>query len=321
MKILFGVHHFFPIHTAGTEVLTLELARSLRSKGHTISVVTCVRHESLEADVNPWMSKDIYDSFEVYQINFGIAHISNPVGLHISAPDIVAILLKLIGELSPDLVHFKHIKGFSAAAISEIRKLNIPVLFTATDYWTLCPRTNLLKTIDQELCHGPANPADCVRCYLPQLPAWGAEMAIKLTNQNAGLISGKLASLYALKHRLSSMDEHINEANIIIVSTYFLARLLENYGVKKQLIRVIPYGVRLGNLPARVCMPSYFTAEQPLKIAFIGTLTHIKGAHVFLEAISLLANDHRKNLSAYVYGKINDGEIEYYDMLKSLSKN
>jgi len=221
MKILLGVHHFFPLHTAGTEVLTLELARSLRAKGHNVSIVTCVRHESMDARVNPWMSKDVYDSFEVYQMNFGLARSYDPVGIHVSAPEIVNMLRKLVEALSPDLVHFKHIKGFSVAAISEIRKLHIPVFFSATDYWTICPRTNLIKAAGQELCQGPKNPAQCLRCYLPYLPAWGTEIALKLTSQKAGKISGKMASLYSLKHRVREMTEHINESNEIFVSTFF----------------------------------------------------------------------------------------------------
>lgn len=274
----------------------------------------------MDARVNPWMSKDVYDSFDVYQMNFGLARIYDPVGIHVSAPEIVSILRKLVEALSPDLVHFKHIKGFSVAAISEIRKLHIPVFFSATDYWTICPRTNLIKTAGQELCQGPKNPAQCLQCYLPYLPAWGAEIALKLTSQKAGEISGKMASLYSLKHRVRALTEHINESNKIFVSTLFLARLLEEYGVKKHLIRVVPYGVRLGNLPARISVPISFTPEQPLKIAFIGTLTRIKGAHVFLEAIRLLTNVQLENLSVYVYGKINSGETDYEGLLKNLSE-
>ena len=40
MRLLLTVHQFFPGHTAGTEILTLETARELRRRGHEVSVLS-----------------------------------------------------------------------------------------------------------------------------------------------------------------------------------------------------------------------------------------------------------------------------------------
>ena len=321
MKVLLAVHLFFPAHRAGTEVLTLELARSLRAKGHEVSIVTCVRHDHLASLRHPWVSQEVYDSFDVYQLNFGLKGVRDSIGTHINAGDRVQLLLDLVATLSPDLVHFTHINGFSSAAIAAIRKIRIPVFFSATDYWAICPKTNLIRTGSEELCLGPKQPADCVRCYQPRLPALVAQIALKVMRPQFGALSKKAASLYSLKIRGSAMAENVNCSNKIFVSTSFLARLLAEYGVERHLIRVVPYGVRLGNMPERIGVPASFNAIRPLRVAFIGSFTRIKGAHVLLEALGLLTNSQLENLAVYVYGSGNSGEPEYADRLKQLASH
>lgn len=40
MRVLLTVHQFFPDYSAGTEVLTLSVARELKSRGHEVRVFT-----------------------------------------------------------------------------------------------------------------------------------------------------------------------------------------------------------------------------------------------------------------------------------------
>ena len=117
------------------------------------------------------------------------------------------------------------------------------------------------------------------------------------------------------------MAENVNCSNKIFVSTSFLARLLAEYGVERHLIRVVPYGVRLGNMPERIGVPASFNAIRPLRVAFIGSFTRIKGAHVLLEALGLLTDSQLENLAVYVYGSGNSGEPEYADRLKRLASH
>ena len=68
-----------------------------------------------------------------------------------------------IQELKPDLVHFYHLQRLSASAIDVCREMGIPSLFTATDFWLVCP-TNQLLLPDRSLCLGPdKGMVNCVR--------------------------------------------------------------------------------------------------------------------------------------------------------------
>jgi len=302
LKILLATHLFFPEHKAGTEVLTLELARSLRERGEKVTVATCVRHADTDDECNPWLTQIDFDGFDVYQLNFGTAKMRDPVSHHFNSPKRIALLLDLISQIKPDVVHFHHIHGFSAAAISETRKTGIPVFFTATDYWSICSRTNLFKPHLQQVCPGPESPQDCLRCSQPKAPAWTANAAMLLANDNTSRFSSTLAQVNSLKRRTHEMAKHINHATRIFGSTDFIVDLLTRYGVQAKLTKVIPYGVRLGELPPAVPIPDYFDRSQPLRIGFIGSLTAIKGAHVLLEALTRLQEEDLARIKVYIYG-------------------
>lgn len=319
MKILLGIHSFFPRHSAGTEVLTLELARALRTRGHDVTILACARHENIDAKTTPWFTKEEYDSFPVHYLNYGVRHIRDSVASHVNAPDRTALLRQLVMTLSPDVVHFKHIHGFSAAAIAEVKKLRIPVYFSATDYWAVCPRTNLIRAFDEQVCQGPMHPKDCVRCARPNIPAWAAQATIQLVRPSMG-VSSSLARLYSLKTRVQGMAENINAADRIFVSTRFLATLLETYGVEKNSIKVMPYGVRLGDLPEKSVVPEVFSTAQPLKIVFIGSLIRLKGAHVLLEALTHLTAAQRSCLKVHIYGKTLDESPAYGNLLQQMAE-
>lgn len=302
MKLLLATHLFFPDHRAGTEVLTLELARSFREKGNEVIIVTCVRHAQTDSMVDPWLTQTDYDGFTVHQLNFGTAKMRDPVSHHFNSPKRVEALLYLINQTNPDIVHFLHVHGFSAAAISETRKTGIPVFFTATDYWSICSRTNLFKPHLQQVCPGPESPLDCLRCSLPKAPAWVANVAMKLANDSSSHFSGTLAQVNSLKRRTHEMAEHINHATQIFGSTHFIVELLTRYGVQEKLTKVIPYGVRLGELPPALSIPDSFDKSRPLIIGFIGSLTAIKGAHVLLEALSRFTAADLPKIKVYIYG-------------------
>jgi glycosyltransferase involved in cell wall biosynthesis len=316
MKILLASHLFFPDHRAGTEVLVLELAKSLRARGHEISIVTCSRHNEVDDTNDPWLSKDLYDAFDVFRIHFGIRNGKRSAAHHINSPKRIDLLRMVISETTPDLVHFHHINGFSAAAVSEVRKSGLPVFFTATDFWTICSRTSLYIPHQNAVCSGPESPAKCLACARPELPAWVSSAAIAMTGQTIAKLSDTASQIYSAKMRLTDITRHINTANGIFAATKFQADMLTRYGVSGQHMQVIPFGVKLGELPARAEIPAVPNPDSPLKLVFIGSLTHIKGAHVLLEALEKLPLEKLRCLDIGIYGKTRDDDVHYNSLLK-----
>ncbi|MEO8002982.1 MAG: glycosyltransferase [Arenimonas sp.] len=311
MKILLASHLFFPEHKAGTEVLTLELARSLRSKGHEIKIITCSRHEAGTEIVAPWLSMDEYDGFEVSRIHFAGEKNRTAIAHHANSPERVELLVSLVKEFTPDLVHFLHINGFSSSAIPAVRKLGTPVFFTATDFWAICSRTNLFKPHNDTACSGPETPAKCLSCAKPNLPRWLIDSIMAAANKKSAKFSVTLSQVNALKTRLSDMCADINAADKIFVATNFQANMLTRYGINADSMKTVPYGVRLGSLPDRTEIPSSFSAASPMKIIFIGSLTRIKGVHVLLEALSKLDAKTLACLDVGIYGTASSNDKDY----------
>ncbi len=319
MKILLASHLFFPKHTAGTEVLTLELARSLRKKGHDVFIACCIRHPEIDGNEAPWITQESFDGFTIHQLNFGTHDIRDTVEHHFYSPTRVKLFLGVVEKIKPAIVHFTHINGFSAAAISETKKLGIPVFFTATDYWHICTRSNLYIPHLKKICPGPKGPIDCLLCAQPQTPEWLASMAIAITGDSMANISSTFAKINSTKHRNFQMSRHINEANGIFGSTHFLVDMLCRYGLDREKTKVIPYGVQLGNLPIAINIPDHFDQNSPLIIGFIGSLTAIKGAHVLLEALLLLSEMELAKIRVHIYGNM-EPVSPYIQRLESIAE-
>src|SRR4030067_2300311 len=70
MKVLLGAHVFFPGHSAGTEILTLELARGLRMRGHRTDMVAGEREEGVPERTTPGEKGGRFDDFSVPRLPY-----------------------------------------------------------------------------------------------------------------------------------------------------------------------------------------------------------------------------------------------------------
>ena len=64
MRVVLVVHQFFPSFSAGTEVLTLGVARELRARGHIVHIVAGHPGQSDMNDSERWV-RDHFDGFDV----------------------------------------------------------------------------------------------------------------------------------------------------------------------------------------------------------------------------------------------------------------
>ena len=303
LNILIGVHQFFPDFRNGTEVLTLELARGLRTRGHSVQVLSGAPEQAGGKKSPPWLTQDRYEDIPVHRLHFAKARLQDdPLALHFSAPERIRLIQDLVARLRPDLVHFNHIMGFSAQIIPEIKKMGTPVIFTPTDFWTVCPIATLYKPFDRTICNGP-EAAECVRCF-SAMPIWASRLAVKAAQLPfLGRMSGAVRTLYSVGQRLKFMTASVNVADRVLPSTRFLAAVLTGHGVDAGRIKVVPYGIDIGRVPERTAIPPHFTEASPLRLGFIGTLAELKGPHVILDALSLLGNKGRQ-LIVDIYGKL-----------------
>lgn len=304
MNILLCVHQLFPQIKTGTEVLTLELAQGLRKRGHHVQILAGVRERITGRKKTPWITQEDHDGFTIHRLHYGVGHHREPIFYDLTVLDRVTLVLDLVAHLQPDIVHLNHLIGFSGQTIPEIHGMGIPVIFTPTDYWVICPVVSLFRTYERVPCLGPTDVVHCIRCY-KRLPKWVARMALKMGMLFRNKLGTNVGNLYALGRRLKVLVDQVNRADKILPGTRFLAEIMVRHGVDPGRIKIVPYGVDVGKLTEKVSIPRRFDEANPLRLGFIGTLSETKGPHVLVDALSFLGSK-KDAVLLEIYGELDE---------------
>lgn len=316
-RVLLTVHKFFPEHRAGTEVLTLNIAKELKERGYEVLIVTANppdvdarRKETHNCETSSYE----YEGIRVHVIEEALRLKGYRFSFEYDHPYVAAHFKELLNEFKPDLVQIVHAQNHSAAIIDVAREINIPVVFYSTDFWFVCPIVQL-KRPDGTVCRGPGPGAmKCLDCYTPKLfpplsefkEAFGAkypstkgvsavqDAAVKAAY--SAYIATKLPdATKATLSRPGKLRAAANKLQAILVPTKLMRDVFVENGIDEKLIHHVPFGIRLDALA-----PHTKKSESPhVRIAFIGTLFEHKGVDLLIKAFLALPEDAKCNLSIY----------------------
>ena len=300
MRILLTVHQFFPQFAAGTEVLAYSVARELMKRGHVVHVLAGYPDSATLKDEDRF---DEYDFEGIHVYRFHHAYI--PMGGQVSKIEIgydnvlaADYFDRILVSFRPNLVHFFHLNRLGTGLIERAVQAGIPRFMTPTDFWTICPRSQLLLG-DGSLCSGPtAHSGNCVKHFVHStqgrlvgkiaeaLPDAGADLLVRLTNNNVLPAYPQQEEVVAIAKRLPVNVSRLNQLDGIIVPNEFMKEFLIRYGVKSDLITESAFGVDVPPAEESDCR---FSQIGPLRVGFIGTLSFHKGCHILIEAFKMLS--------------------------------
>lgn len=162
MKILQVVHGYPPEYNAGSENYTKTITEELLKRGNEVFVFS--REE------NPFLPE--------YSIRRDVDNKNTPVRYTINlartkdrylSQDVNAKLRGILETVKPDIVHFQHLNHLSITLPSEVKKMNIPSVYTLHDFWLMCPRGQFiqlnLKGEPWNLCDGQEDSKCAQICY------------------------------------------------------------------------------------------------------------------------------------------------------------
>ena len=297
MRVLLTVHQFFPEHTTGTEVLTFEVARELVRRGHEVRLFT---GHPLKAAPE---SGQLFDSYEYrgIQVERYYHHESAPVAGQSNIAELEYCnrlfegrLRRLLEKWQPDLVHFFHLKNLSASSIDVCRSLHVPMLLTPTDFWLICPTSQLLLP-DGSLCAGPDRyGVNCLRHAVANTQS--ATVGRIFSAIPDALVAGGIrvagfpglkqlapfSWVNALARRADYLRQRAKWLDCIVAPTRFMEQILVSNGVSSEKLVYRRFGINLTGFDSPVTGRG---SLESLRIGFIGSLAHPKGAHVLLEAV------------------------------------
>ena len=323
MRIVLTVHQFLPDFIAGTEVLTYSCAKELLRRGHAVEVWTAFPDER-PLKPSERFDEYLHDGIPVrrYRHSFRtVSETGNLVKAEYENPFFGNHFARYLQEARPDLVHFFHLGRLSGSPIAACREQGVPSVFTATDFWFVCP-VNQLRLPDNSQCLGPdRHRVNCVRhiVHITRSPRLGGlfrhipygllATAIRVSAQPWWPEKKYAPLVQALVRRPERLTARMNEVDRILVPTAFMQQVMIRYGIAPHRIRRIPYGLDLSpfeNGPPR-------TDHSRLRIGFVGSLADHKGAHVLIEALRALPED--LPIEVALYGRLDEAP-EYVERLR-----
>ncbi len=333
MKILLTVHQFFPDYYAGTEVLSLSVARNLLQRGHEVSVYTGHPAKEILSDDARFDTYEI-EGVRVYRFHHGLVPMGGQRVLSEMEYDnrlSAGYFLKLLDEIAPDVVHFFHFSRLSAALIDVARHKQIPAYYTPTDFWAVCPTYQLLLD-DGRVCSGPScyagncikhvaarthlkNHAGLIR-YIPTPVVDGVAYLARSPIPGRWPFREEIA---ALSRRKSLNIARINALNAIVSPTRLMTRTLIRHGVDASLIRQSAYGIDMNGFATAA--PRRYDGRRSLMIAYIGTLARHKGCHLLIDAFRRLHAEQIESINPMrlkIYGNLSDFP-DYVRTLRGMS--
>jgi glycosyltransferase involved in cell wall biosynthesis len=166
------------------------------------------------------------------------------------------------------------------------------MIFTATDFWFLCPMSQLLLP-DNRLCDGPSShAANCIkhlaivekptpfRRALNQLPDWIVGTAAALVQKGLFPPTPHNARVRAVIDRREFIRRRLNKLPHIIAPSRTMQQMLLRNGIDPDRITHLPYGIDRSQIQRA---PGKARGEK-LRVGFIGTLAPHKAPHLLIQA-------------------------------------
>src|SRR5215210_600449 len=319
MRILFAAHQFFPEHYAGVEIVTLNLARELRARGHQTFVLAPKRSVPFN-DIQPGEIEDYdFEGIPVRRVGRPKEGISRPYRLDYENEVMARRGREYMREVRPDIVHAEHFQGLSAGVIPVFKEFGVPLVYTATDFWTFCPVIDL-KRHDGVMCRGPEL-THCIRCIasrhygsrleatVDMMPDAALRLAGTLSKTPLSGISRSLRQVSALEKRPGYIRKKMQQVDHIVVYTRLMRELLVANGIGNGNISVSPYGIDVSNI---VNVPRNRNIPPPLRVGFVGTIAPHKGCDLLIRAFKKLPPSLDATLT--IHGNLQRFEVFVEDL-------
>lgn len=219
-------------------------------------------------------------------------------------------------KIRPDVFHVHTLMGLHRECLEAAKELRIPIVYTAHDYFPVCPKVTLFR--DGKVCKGMGEA--CVGCNQGALPFW------KIVLLQSGVYR-RLKDTHAVRkargsHKRLQMERQITEEKRIsgaAASDY--ERLARYYRDCLSCVSCMHYGSRLTRkqyekcgikLPDRILPVTHGgirdrrkkrTPHQTIQFAFLADLSLYKGFGVLCEALDELWKAGERGFVLHIYSE------------------
>lgn len=162
-----------------------------------------------------------------------------------------------IEALRIDAIHVHHIKNMFLNIFDIAKEKDIPLVYSVHDFYAACPSINLIRENNCS-CHDSRN-RDCVVCSIKKFG---------------------IKSIHIHKWQ-QEFYKSLNSASKIVAPANSTKNILESFFPSLK-IQVIEHGYDINTTISRT------KKEEMFNIAFVGSITEIKGLDIFLNIVPLV---------------------------------
>lgn len=283
MKILKIIHGYPPDYNAGSEVYSQSICNELK-KRHEVTVFT--REENLYAPDYKVRGEN-RDGLGFYFVNMarekdGYNH-----------KDVNQNFEEILSQLKPDIAHIGHLNHLSTGLVAELKKHNIPIVFTLHDFWLMCPRGQFLQVNFgnpnfHQVCDGQENRKCSVNCYNRYFS--GIE-----ENHSQEVLYWE----NWVEARMDSTRKITEDIDVFIApSQYLRDRFILDFGIPPRNILYLDYG-----FPTHYLTPVERNRKDVFTFGYIGTHIPSKGVNMLIEAFAQIKHPSKLKIFGRNSGK------------------
>ena len=159
MKVCYISSFYPPLVFGGAEIYVRRVAEKLTQQGLKVIVITTNSKISIKPSIEEKNGVKIYRShpLNIYAVYNTLSKpaLIKPIwyGIDLLNLHSYKVIKDILIKEKPDIVHIHNFKGFSLA-FNAVKSLNVPLIFTAHDYFIECPKENLFRS-SCKVCHAP----------------------------------------------------------------------------------------------------------------------------------------------------------------------
>jgi len=286
MRILLATMQFGRSYTQGTERYVATLGSAMRRRGHEVAILA---GDPLCLD-GPRRFGECVDAGQqlyAYPTRGWMA----VMGLFCRP---VASFLR---RWRPDVVHLNTPAHIGAGIAVAARKLGIPLVVTAHDFWWVCPKGTLLRE-DGAICDGTPDWPVCLRCIGADhgrrwvralsrrrwMPAWAL---LLLYYAKAAARRMPVADMVRWPRRRALLREVLSRADGVICPSRTMLDVLGGSNGHPGW-RIIRNGVGADWFARPRAGGTEVKPPEEMTIGFAGAMAPHKGPHLLLEAVARL---------------------------------
>ncbi len=267
MKILQVIHGYPPEYNAGSENYTKTITEELLKRGNEVFIFS--REE------NPFLPeynlrRDVENNGALVRYTINLYRTKD----RYLSEEVNVKLRGILETVKPDIVHFQHLNHLSLSLPSEVKKMNIPSVYTLNGFWLMCPRGQFLQwNLNGEpwnSCDGQED-SKCARiCYSRYFT--GKDDDRKDVDYWTGWVNSRME--FARK-AVRDVDLFISPSRTLIESfkTYFPH--------EAEKVSLLDYGFNLNKLSNRIR-----EKEEQFVFGYIGTHIPAKGVDYLIRAFA-----------------------------------